>query len=67
MRCEYGELGAVEAVLARNGDALRGIERRFEPNPELALRVLRSRAEALAATLVEATAGRAQVELKSCE
>lgn len=62
--CDFDRLGAVEALLARAGDAVLAIERRFEPDPVLVLRVRRSRAEEIAGDLVEVTAGRARVEVE---
>lgn len=64
----YDALGALEATLSREGAFLRGVERKFEPEPELVLTVLSSRSESLVEALVEATAGRARVsrESESC-
>jgi len=56
--CPYESLGAVEAVLARSGRTVRGIERSFSPDPIFSLEVLRSRAAVLRGELTEATAGR---------
>ena len=63
--CDFERLGAVEALLAREGAAILDVERRFEPDPVLRLAVRRSRGERLARELVEATAGRARVDLGS--
>lgn len=60
--CAFDDLGAVEAVLARAGDAVLAVERSYEPSPRLAIDVPRGRVRALAAELVDATAGRARVE-----
>ena len=62
--CDFGQLGAVEALLAREGGSVLDVERRFEPDPVLRLEVRRSRGERLARDLVEATAGRARVDLE---
>ena len=62
VRFAYDDLGAVEGILARSGDALRHVERIFDPEPGLVLTVKASRAEALAAQFVETTAGRAEIE-----
>ena len=51
----------LEAVLARAGPDVQSVTREFAPGPRLVLRVRRSRAEALSAAIVEATAGRARV------
>ncbi len=61
--CEFGQLGAVEAVLAREGAAILDVERRFEPAPVVRIAVRRSRGARVAGELVEATAGRARVDL----
>lgn len=58
--CAWGDVGAVEAVLSREGAAVRGCERAFDPAPRFDVRLVRSRAEAFRASLVEATAGRAR-------
>ncbi len=58
LACGWDDVGAVEAVLAREGAAVRGCERAFDPAPAFDVRVVRSRAGALRAALVEATAGR---------
>ncbi len=63
LRCAWDVLGALEAELARHGDALRGVERRFGGDPVLEVRVLRSRAEALRRRLVDAAAGRLTIEV----
>lgn len=58
----FEDLGTVEAVLARAGDDVHAVERSFEPAPAMTITVARSRAAAIAARLVEATAGRAGVD-----
>lgn len=58
----YGDLGIVEAALARSGKDVHAVERSFDPNPAMTITVGRSRASSVAAALVEATAGRATVE-----
>lgn len=62
VQCRFSDLGAVEGLLARFGDAVVGTERRFTPEPELFLRLRRSRAAALRAALIEATAGRVRFD-----
>jgi uncharacterized YigZ family protein len=64
VECDFERLGPVEALLAREAAAVLGVERRFEPDPVLRVAVRRSRGERLARGLVEATAGRARVELE---
>jgi uncharacterized YigZ family protein len=61
--CSYDDLGAVEATLARAGDAVREVSRAFEPHLQLRVTVLRSRAEPLQAALREATGARAALSL----
>jgi len=60
--CAFDDLGSVEAVLARAGAEIVEIARTWDPAPGFRIRALRSRARALAAALVEATAGRVRVE-----
>lgn len=62
LRCEYERLGAVEAALARAGDALVSVDRAFDPAPRLTLEVKSSRLESLVRTLTDATAGEARIE-----
>lgn len=62
--CDFERIGAVEALLRREGGAVLGVVRRFEPDPVLTVAVRRSRAESIARALIEATAGRARVELE---
>ncbi|GAB4223018.1 MAG: hypothetical protein Kow0062_22220 [Acidobacteriota bacterium] len=62
LRCDWDVLGAVESELARHGDVLRGVERRFADRPCLLVRVLRSRAGSLAARLVDVAAGRIEID-----
>lgn len=57
----YDDIGPVEAVLAREAEFVRGVERDFGAAPLFHLRVRRSAATRFAAQLVEATAGRARV------
>jgi len=61
VRCAFDDLGAVEAALARAGPDVLAIDRDFVPAPRLVLRVRRSRADDLSASIVEATSGRAMV------
>ncbi len=58
----YETLGAVEAALARFGDAVVAVERAFSPGPEFTVEILASRAGSFAEALRDATAGRASVE-----
>lgn len=58
--CTWDDVGAVEAVLARAGDGVRGCSRDFDPAPRFEIRVARSRAAGIRAALVEATGGRAR-------
>lgn len=59
--CSYEDLGAVEAVLARRPGAVQEVERTFDQQPGLVVRVLAGDAEELAVALREATGGRARV------
>ncbi|MEE9393325.1 MAG: YigZ family protein [Planctomycetota bacterium] len=59
LSCHYDEVGAVEAVLARCANDVRHIDREFSAGPTFQIRSIRSRASALRAALIEATAGRA--------
>jgi len=58
---DFGDLGAVESVIARAPDAILDTARSFDPRPGLRLTVKRSRMAGLQATLTEATAGRVVV------
>jgi uncharacterized YigZ family protein len=58
LECEYDDLGHLEAVLARHGDAVEAVQRAYDPRPAMSLKVRRSRAPALRDEIVEATAGR---------
>lgn len=63
--CGFEMLGVVESEIARASDAIAGVVRHFDAAaPRFEIRVLRSHAEALAARLVEATAGRARVSVE---
>ena len=57
----YPDVGAVEAVLAREGSRIRRCERDFSGEPVLLVTVLASEADRLRTALVEATASRARV------
>jgi uncharacterized YigZ family protein len=57
----FDDLGPLETVLARAGDGIRRVERRYEPQPRMTLYVRPSREREIAAAIVEATAGRARV------
>jgi uncharacterized YigZ family protein len=63
IRCAYDDLGAVEAAVARAGDAIREAARSFSGVPELRLRVRKSQGRSLAEAVTDATAGRAAVDL----
>lgn len=58
-RFDYPDLGVIEATLHRFGDAILDTTRTFDPHPEIILRVKRSRADEIAAAIVDGTAGRA--------
>ena len=59
--CGYDDLGAIEAAIARAGDRVCEIERCYDAGPSFHVTVLRSGGAALAAAIVDATAGRAAV------
>ncbi|MBD3162336.1 MAG: hypothetical protein GF346_08335 [Candidatus Eisenbacteria bacterium] len=59
--CGFDDVGTVEATIQKAGDAIRRIDRRFDPTPLLRLSILRSRVEPIRAALTEATAGRARL------
>ena len=61
LECGFDDVGAVEACVARAGSDVYRVERAYDPSPKLTLFVRRSRAEEVAAAIVEATAGRAKV------
>ena len=61
VECAYDDVGPVEAVVARAGPDVHDVTREFAAGPRLVLRVRRSRADAVSAAIVEATAGRARV------
>jgi uncharacterized YigZ family protein len=63
LRFEYGDLGAIEAVLARREEWTRRVERSFDDGPAFAVEVRRDRAEALRAELVEELGGRPTIEV----
>ena len=64
VRCDYTDIGAVEAVLARAGEMVHKTERIFEPDPLVVITVRRSHTKALSGAITEATAGRARVEVR---
>jgi len=61
VRFDFADLGAVENVLSRWSDAILGVNRGFEPEPEATLTVKHSRTAPLAAALTEASAGRVRL------
>jgi uncharacterized YigZ family protein len=63
-RCGYEDVGAVEAVLAREGGQLRSVDREFGADAQFTITLLRSQVEALRAILVESTSGRIQASAK---
>jgi len=67
VRCSYDDLGTVEAAIARAGDDVHRVERDYDAGPRMLVAVRRSRGAALAATIVEATAGRAEARQSSSE
>jgi len=61
--CDFDDLGAVEATLAREAADVRGVERDYSHGPRLTLFARRSRAEEIASAIIETTAGRAKVRI----
>ena len=59
--CDFDDVGAVEACLARGGADVHQVERAYDPSPKLTLFVRRSRVKEISDGIVEATAGRATV------
>ncbi len=62
VKCSYPDLGAVEAQLAKASEVIHGVERSFDPDPRLSVRIRRSHAERFAAAVIEVSAGRASIE-----
>lgn len=60
IQCSYADVGAVEAVIAREAGRIRGCERDFTSDPVFHVTVLESQGDRLCAVIREATAGRAQ-------
>ncbi len=58
LTCSWDDVGTVEAVLARAGRQVSGVDRDFRDEPRLAVIVKRSAAACLKRGLVEATGGR---------
>lgn len=59
--CDYDEVGAVEAVLARAGERVLGVERDFADRARLRIRARQSAVPELVTELEDATRGRASV------
>ena len=59
--CSYEDLGAVEALLAREARVVVDVRRDFAGAPSLAISARRSAASRLAAAIVETTSGRARI------
>jgi uncharacterized YigZ family protein len=60
VECPWDDVGAVEAVLAREGDRVRSCVRDFSGTPRFEIGAARSGAEALRNALRDATSGRAR-------
>jgi uncharacterized YigZ family protein len=61
LTCSWEDMGTVEAILARAGSDILGVERGFEGEPHLEVTVRRSVAGALRRALVESTGGRVRL------
>lgn len=59
--CGYEDVGAIEAVLSREGSRIRSVDRDFGNRADFTVTVLRSQIDPLRGILVEATAGRVVV------
>lgn len=57
----YEDMGSIEAVLARAGARVHGVERHFDERPRFGVACLASAADALIAEITEATGARAQI------
>lgn len=62
VRCDYADLGLVEAVLARFADVVVDAKRAFESAPVFVVTVRRSSADVVSSALVEGTSGRVAIE-----
>jgi uncharacterized YigZ family protein len=63
--CGYGDVGAIEAVLAQAASGIRRADRSFEGTPVFTLQVLPSQEARLRALLLDATGGRASIDTRS--
>ncbi|NRA94710.1 MAG: YigZ family protein [Planctomycetes bacterium] len=61
-RCDYVDVGAVEAILARFTDVVVAVERAFESDPTFVITMRRSSEGAVCSALIEGTSGRVQME-----
>lgn len=61
VECEYGDVGAVEAIVGRVGDLVVDVQRDFGATPTMTVTVRSSAADALRQGIMDATAGRARV------
>ncbi|HXV76407.1 MAG TPA: YigZ family protein [Candidatus Polarisedimenticolaceae bacterium] len=59
----YADLGFLEAALARSIDGIRRVSREYDPSPRIRLAVRPTRAAGIAASIIDATGGRASVSL----
>lgn len=64
---DYGDMGPVEALLAREAGGIVQVERDFGAVPRFRVRARRTAARPLAEALFEATSGRARIRLESSE
>lgn len=67
IRTTYGDLGIVEATLAQQEAIVRRCDRDFGDVPVFRVATLQSRADGLRQVLVEATAGRAEIDVRTQE
>ncbi|MEM7165916.1 MAG: YigZ family protein [Planctomycetota bacterium] len=61
IRCDYNDVGAVEAIVGRLGEQVVAVERDFAETPRILVTVRSSAADAVRQAVTDATAGRAAV------
>ena len=65
--CGYEDIGAVEAVLAREGSQIRSVVREFGSEATFTVALLRSQVRTMEEILVETTSGRARISPEAGE
>ncbi|MGE3165711.1 MAG: YigZ family protein [Planctomycetota bacterium] len=64
IRCDYADVGAVEAAIARAGEAVRAVRRDFSQQPTFDVTVRASAARRLIDAVSDATRGRAEAGIR---